>query len=75
MSYIKWLWMICVCILSLSLEIPAYAKEAAYQGADIQVEGFQRNTNIYDGNRDTYSTCGEENRVTISCPKGLDRFT
>ena len=71
MSYIKWLWMICVCILSLSLEIPAYAKEAAYQGADIKVEGFQRNTNIYDGNRDTYSTCGEENRVTISRPEGI----
>ena len=51
--------------------ITVHAAEAQYETSEIEAQGFGKQQNLYDENRNTYTNCKEEGVITITNPEGI----
>lgn len=50
---------------------PVYAAQAQYETSETEAEGFRKAQSLFDGNRNTYTDCKEEGKITITNPEGI----
>jgi hypothetical protein len=68
---VKRLLFVFIIICSLCQGFIVSAAQAQYDTSDIEVQGFGKSQSVYDGNRNTYTTCKEDGVITITNSEGI----